>query len=81
MAAVSVTTKGQVTIPVEVRNALGIRPGTQLAISAKNGVGRIEVVKLKSHATLLEGAGMLKVKGKARSLKDFDAAAMLKRTK
>ncbi len=81
MSAVSVTSKGQVTIPVKVRRALGIGPGTQVTFTAKNGVAQLEVTKRGSHAKLVEGAGMLTVRGKPRSLLAFDAASMVKRGK
>lgn len=81
MGAVSVTSKGQVTIPVNVRRALGIGPGTQVTFTAKNGVARLEVTKQGSQAKLIEGAGMLAVYGKARSLMAFDAASLVKRGK
>ena len=31
MSSATVTSKGQITIPVEVRNKLGLRPGSRLA--------------------------------------------------
>lgn len=82
MSAISVTSKGQVTIPVGVRKLLGITPGTKVAFTAKNGFAQMVVVDQREHSTIAEGAGMLKVSGaagKKRSLIDFDAAAMLKR--
>ena len=81
MSAVSVTSKGQVTIPVKVRRALGIEPGTKVTFTAQNGIALLEVEKRHAHASVPEGAGMLSVRGKARSLLDFDAAKMLKRSK
>jgi len=38
----TISTKGQVTIPKEVRDRLGLRPGTQLEFTAERGklVGR-----------------------------------------
>ena len=81
MSAVSVTSRGQVTIPVKVRRALGIEPGTKVTFSAKNGVARLEVAKRRTHTSVADGAGMLSVRGKARSLIDFDAAKLLKRAK
>ena len=81
MSAVSVTTKGQVTIPVKVRRALGIEPGTKVTFTAKDGVALLEVEKRRSHANVADGAGMLSVRGNARSLIDFDAARLLKRGK
>lgn len=81
MSAVSVTSKGQVTIPVKVRRALGIGPGTQVTFTAKNGVAQLQVTNRRSHTKLAEGAGMLSVRGKARSLLAFDAASLVKRGK
>lgn len=40
-----VTTKGQVTIPIEVREKLGIFPGTEVDIVVRNG--KAEIVKAK----------------------------------
>ena len=45
-----VTTKGQVTIPGEVRKALGIRPGDEVAFNRKNG----DFVLTKGPATKAE---------------------------
>lgn len=36
-----VTSKGQVTIPVEVRNALGIRPGDKIRFEPQEGAFRV----------------------------------------
>ena len=81
MSAVSVTSKGQVTIPVKVRRALGIEPGTKVTFTADHGVARMVVEKRRRHASVADGAGMLTVRGTARSLMDFDAAKLLKREK
>jgi antitoxin PrlF len=81
MNPLSVTTKGQVTIPVAVRKALGIKPGTKVLISVRNGAGQIKVIKQASHSFLAEGAGMLRVRSKTGSLRDFDPASLLKRGK
>jgi antitoxin PrlF len=81
MSAVSVTSKGQVTIPVHVRRALGIAPGTKVTFTAKNGVAQLQVEKQGQHAKIADGAGMISVGGKARSLSIFDAAILLKRKK
>lgn len=37
MLTVKITSKGQVTIPKEVRDKLGIRPGEDLVFEEKNG--------------------------------------------
>jgi AbrB family looped-hinge helix DNA binding protein len=81
MGAVSVTSKGQVTIPVDVRRALGIEPGTKVTFTAKNGVAQLQVEKQRRHASVAEGAGMISTRGKKRSLIAFDAASLLGRKK
>lgn len=40
-----VTSKGQVTIPVDVRRALGIEPGTDVKFVKDGNVVRLETVK------------------------------------
>lgn len=82
MSTVSVTSKGQVTIPITVRRALGIETGAKVTFTAKNGVAQLKVVKLQGKATVESGAGMLHIKANkqkpnARSLLDFDAASAL----
>lgn len=42
MATATVTSKGQVTIPVEVRTKLGLRPGSRLAF-VPTGSGGFEI--------------------------------------
>jgi AbrB family looped-hinge helix DNA binding protein len=41
MAKSRLTTKGQVTIPKEVRDRLGLRPGDELEFLEENGVYRL----------------------------------------
>jgi len=45
MAAATVTSKGQVTLPVEARRRLGIRAGTRLEFIVKDDQ-RLEVVRV-----------------------------------
>ena len=56
-----VSTRGRVTIPVELRRKLGIRPGTRLI--AREEEGRIEVMTMASYVRslpgVLEGKGMV----------------------
>jgi antitoxin PrlF len=56
-----ITSKGQVTIPIEIRNRLGLLPGTEVEFDvdgdavrlarAKNGRGRAIVRGLRGRAT------------------------------
>ena len=41
MAKTRITTKGQVTVPKEVRERLGLRPGDELEFIEENGVYRL----------------------------------------
>ncbi|HUF64812.1 MAG TPA: AbrB/MazE/SpoVT family DNA-binding domain-containing protein [Gemmatimonadaceae bacterium] len=43
-----VTTKGQVTIPQDVRRKLGIQPGTEVRFRVKGGVAVLEKVPNQS---------------------------------
>ena len=71
----SVTSKGQVTIPLKFRQALGIRTGSKVEFSA--AAGHLEVRVQSALAPNLSGAGMLKPRKKAVPA-DFDAATLLR---
>lgn len=73
----SVTSKGQVTIPKEVRQQLGIRQGSRIAFRL---VGDIVEMRVKSSpATNVDsGFGMLKSR-RAAVPADYDPATLLKR--
>jgi antitoxin PrlF len=51
----TVTSKGQVTIPVEARKELRIRPGTKLEFVIKDN-GRLEIIPLVGSVRSLKGA-------------------------
>ena len=71
----SVTSKGQVTIPLRFRQALGIRTGSKVEFSA--AAGHLEVRVQSALAPSLSGAGMLKSRKKAVPA-DFDPATLLR---
>ncbi|MBI3592002.1 MAG: AbrB/MazE/SpoVT family DNA-binding domain-containing protein [Nitrospirae bacterium] len=48
MLTAKVTTKGQITIPKEVREKLGVQPGENLSFEEKNGVFYIKKSLKKS---------------------------------
>ncbi|MBI4191661.1 MAG: AbrB/MazE/SpoVT family DNA-binding domain-containing protein [Betaproteobacteria bacterium] len=73
----SVTSKGQVTIPRQVRKALGITAGTRVRFTAEGRTARMEILKAGKPSTVEEGFGMAKYKGPPVRLADFDASAML----
>lgn len=56
----TVTQKGQVTIPVEMRNVLGIKPYSRVMISVSQ-----KVIKVEPTLDIMDLAGFIKVpKGK-----------------
>ncbi len=75
MEGSTVTSKGQVTIPMEIRRALGIRQGSKLAFAQKNGKIELRVVH-RAPELVVSGFGMLGARGK-RLPADFDAAGLL----
>ena len=79
MADVSVTQKGQVTIPISVRRALGIVTGRKIRFSAEGHCARLELVKTKAPSRVEDGAGLLHAKGKSVAVAEMDPARLLRR--
>ncbi|MBI3372784.1 MAG: AbrB/MazE/SpoVT family DNA-binding domain-containing protein [Betaproteobacteria bacterium] len=82
MLIVTVSDKGQVVIPVEIRRRLGITPGCQLDFSLEGHVIRAEVKRRVVQTSAEDGYGMLVCKrpGKRR-LADFDVALAMREAK
>ncbi|TPW18639.1 MAG: AbrB family transcriptional regulator [Halothiobacillaceae bacterium] len=79
MPTVTVSDKGQVVIPVEIRRRLGITPGCQLDFTLEGHVIHAEVKRQVVPTHVDEGFGMLVCKrpGKRR-LADFDVALAMR---
>lgn len=75
MESSTVTSKGQVTIPKEIRRALGIRQGSRVAFASKNGKVELRVV-YRAPEAVVSAHGMLGSRGKHLPA-DFDAASLL----
>ena len=75
MDSSSVTSKGQVTIPKEVRRELGIRQGSRVSFAVRNGRAELRVLH-RAPARVASGFGMLRVR-RRHLLADFDAASLL----
>ena len=75
MDSSSVTSKGQVTIPKEVRRALGIRQGSRVSFAVRNGKAELRVLH-RAPAQAASGFGMLRVRGRHLPA-DFDAATLV----
>ncbi len=56
-ASTSITVKGQVTIPKEIREALGLKPGDKVVFEKEGNT-----IVLKSAKTLLDFRGYVKAK-------------------
>ena len=54
MAKTRITAKGQVTIPKEVRERLGLRPGDELEFTEEDGVFRLRKRLPKRHRGYLK---------------------------
>ena len=63
MATVSVTSKGQVTIPKQVRRALGITPGSKVEFNVERGGARLKLVKKHVPSRIADGSAILNYTG------------------
>lgn len=80
MPAATLTEKGQVVIPAEIRARYGLTPGTQVEFVDEGGAIRLVVRRRVTPTDPAAGYGSVKLqsKGKARSLADFDPANSVK---
>ena len=76
MEATTVTSKGQVTIPQALRQALGIRQGSRIEFSRKEDHLEMRVVHTPE-APATSGYGLLRSRRAAVPV-DFDPASLLK---
>lgn len=76
METTTVTSKGQVTIPHQVRRKLGIRKGSKVEFTVVGDHVELHLVSRPAEA-IESGFGMLKSKRPAVSA-DFDPASLLK---
>lgn len=86
MTTVTVSDKGQVVIPVEIRRSLGISPGCQLDFTLEGRVIHAQVKRAFEETSAADGYGMLKAKplsspAAKRRLADFDVAAAMRAAK
>jgi antitoxin PrlF len=82
MAAATLTEKGQIIIPAEIRARYELTPGTQVEFVDEGGVIRLLIRRRVPASDPAAGFGLVKVKPSksgTRSLSDFDAADLLKR--
>ncbi len=85
MSAATLTEKGQIVIPAEIRARYELTPGTQLEFVDEGGVIRLVIRRRVAVSDPAAGFGMVKVKaarsrGKRR-LSDFDPASLTRRAR
>ena len=69
MATAALTSKGQITIPVEVRKKLGLKPGDRIGfIENENG----EFVLKRKTGSLMDMEGILKWTGKPVTIEEMN---------
>lgn len=83
MSTMTVSSKGQIVLPADIRKRLGLMAGTQMEIIEEADGVRLVVARPIKTADIASCAGMVTApqKGKARSLSDFDPASMLRKQK
>jgi len=86
MAAVTLSEKGQIVIPLEIRQRYELTPGTQVEFVDEGGVIRLVVRRRIAHSDPAAGYGLVRANPAApgagpRRLADFDPASLLKRRK
>ncbi len=74
MREVSVTSKGQVTIPKDVRDALGITGGMRVKIMAEGSSARLTVARKRKPSRVEDGPKICGYKGPTLTLDDMERA-------
>jgi AbrB family looped-hinge helix DNA binding protein len=80
---VTVSSKGQVVLPAELRDRLGLGAGSKLEISDEPDGLHLRVVRTVAKTELDRLAGMVKAtsKGRPRRLLDFDPASLARKNR
>lgn len=83
MPAATLTEKGQIVIPAEIRARYEMTPGTQVEFVDEGGTIRLVIRRRVAPSDPVAGYGMVHVAPSApgkskRRLSEFDAAALLK---
>ncbi|MGO9990442.1 MAG: AbrB/MazE/SpoVT family DNA-binding domain-containing protein [Steroidobacteraceae bacterium] len=83
MSAATLTEKGQIVIPADIRARYELTPGTQVEFVDEGGVIRLLVRRRVAVSDPIAGFGLVKVKparaGTQRRLSEFDSTDLLKR--
>lgn len=77
MAAI-VSEKGQVVIPLAVRKALGIQPGSRIEFELSGGEAKLKVVR-RQVSRVEDGCGMVKYSGAPVSIEQISGLEAARR--
>lgn len=82
MPAATLTEKGQIVIPAEIRALYQLTPGTQVEFVDEGGAIRLVVRRRVARSDPAKGYGLIKVKARrrrkgVRRLSEFDVSTML----
>jgi AbrB family looped-hinge helix DNA binding protein len=79
---VKVSKHGQLTIPLPLRQQLGIMPGMRLEIEARQGILQMSIIPDSEDKTMhVSGRGLAKYTGRRLEIEEMDPAAALDMTK
>lgn len=79
MSTVSVTSKGQVTIPKKVRQALGITPGSKVDFNLKGREARLTLACKGAQSRVEDGPGILKYSGRRIPVSEIHGGVAMKK--
>jgi antitoxin PrlF len=83
MSTLSVSSKGQIVLPAELRRRLGMGAGARIEVLEESDGLKLRVVRSVATADIGSLAGLVKapVRGVPRRLEDFDPASLLTRAR
>lgn len=69
MATAAITSKGQITIPIEVRRKLGLKPGDRVRfVESENG----EIILKPKTGSIMDMRGFFKWRGKPVTIEEMN---------
>lgn len=82
MPTITVSSKGQIVLPADIRRRLGMGAGAKIEIFEEDDGLRLRVVRTVNRTDLRALAGMVRApsRGVRRRLEDFDPSAIFRRT-
>jgi antitoxin PrlF len=83
MSTLTVSSKGQIVLPADLRRKLGLVAGARLEVLEESDGVRLRVIRSLPKVDVKELAGMVKLpaRGVPRRLENFDAASLVGRAR